>query len=119
MEPDKGASPTKLSDVPQHFLAEFSENKEPRIFFNSRFDSGNMKKVVRNSYDHYSIWTASDAEGSPNEGYPKSWFYFQVGGFRNRKVTFSIHRVHFLWAMVLPILYLGTPQSSISARVPD
>lgn len=39
-------------------------------------DSGNLKKVVRNGYDHYSVWTAADAEGSVNEGYPKSWFYF-------------------------------------------
>jgi hypothetical protein len=35
-----------------------------------------MSKVNRNSYDHYSIWTAVDAEGTPNEGYPKSWFHF-------------------------------------------
>jgi len=35
-----------------------------------------MAKVNRNSYDHYSIWTAADAEGTLNQGYPKSWFYF-------------------------------------------
>jgi hypothetical protein len=35
-----------------------------------------MNKVLKNSYDHYSIWTASDAQGTANEGYPKSWFYF-------------------------------------------
>ena len=59
-----------------------------------------MHKVVRNSYDHYAIWTACDAQGTDNEGYPKSWFYFEVGGFSNRKVSFSVHRVHFLYAMV-------------------
>lgn len=59
-----------------------------------------MSKVNRNSYDHYSIWTAADAEGTPNHGYPKSWFYFEAGGFINRKITFSIHRVHFLWSVV-------------------
>lgn len=64
-----------------------------------------MHEVVRNTYDHYSIWTASDAQGTPNEGYPKSWFYFEVGGFINRKVSFSIHRVHFLYAMVLIHLF--------------
>jgi hypothetical protein len=35
-----------------------------------------MHRVVRSGYDHYSIWTACDAQDSPNEGYPKSWFYF-------------------------------------------
>ena len=70
-------------------------------------DSGNMSRVVKNSYDHYSIWTACDAQGTQNEGYPKSWFYFEVGGFNNRKVTFSIHRVHFLYAMVKHYSYVG------------
>lgn len=59
-----------------------------------------MNRVVRTAYDHYSIWTAYDAQGTDNEGYPKSWFYFRVGGFSNRRVTFSVHRVHFLFAMV-------------------
>ena len=61
MEPEQNIHPTKLSDIPQHCLVEFSEPREPHIFFNSIIDSGNLKKVVRNSYDHYSIWTASDA----------------------------------------------------------
>lgn len=52
---------TLLSDVPQHQFIKFSEPNEPNIFFNSKFDSGNLNKVVRNSYDHYSIWTAADA----------------------------------------------------------
>lgn len=86
--------------MPQHSYVTFSEPKEPNIFFNSKFDSGNLATVHRNSYDHYSIWTAPDAAGTENEGYPKSWFYFEVGGFKNRRVSFSIHRVHFLWALV-------------------
>ena len=28
-----------------------------------------------------------------------------MGGFRNRRVTFSVHRVHFLWALVSDCLY--------------
>lgn len=56
--------------------------------------------VTKNGYDHYSIWTASDAEGTSFESYPKSWFYFETGGFKKKKVSFSVHRVHFLWAMV-------------------
>lgn len=63
-----------------------------------------MHKVVKNAYEHYSVWTASDAQGTVNEGYPKSWFYFEVGGFSNRRVAFSVHRVHFLCALVPPIL---------------
>lgn len=59
-----------------------------------------MHEVVRTTYDHYSIWTASDAQGTANPGYPKSWFYFEVGGFVNRRVNFSVHRLHFLYAMV-------------------
>lgn len=76
MEAQISAEPTRLSEVPHHTLVEFTEPREPRIFFNSKIDSGNLKKVVKSGYDHYSIWTASDAEGSPCEGYPKSWFYF-------------------------------------------
>ena len=60
-----------------------------------------MGEVNRTAYDHYSIWAACDAQGTPNEGYPKSWFYFEVGGFINRRVSFSVHRVHFLYAMVI------------------
>lgn len=59
-----------------------------------------MNRVVKSAYDRYNIWTACDAQGTENEGYPKSWFYFEVGGFMNRKITFTIHRVHFLYAMV-------------------
>jgi hypothetical protein len=101
--------PSILSNIiPQRNRLQFAEPKEPNIFFNSCFDSGNMHKVVRNAYDHYSIWTACDAQGTDNEGYPKSWFYFETGGFESRKVTFSVHRVHFLCALV--------PISSIRQR---
>jgi hypothetical protein len=63
-----------------------------------------MHRVSRTDYYNYSIWTACDAQGTSNEGYPKSWFYFEVGGFVNRKVSFSVHRLHFLYAMVAIIL---------------
>lgn len=104
MEIGKDESCTAKNCLPQRTKFQFSEPREPQIFFNSQFDSGNMAKVVRTGYDHYSIWTACDAEGTDNEGYPKSWFYFEVGGFCNRRVTFSIHRVHFLFAMVRDLL---------------
>lgn len=101
MEPNPTPPPAiNPSVIPQRSRFEFSEPREPRIFFSSAFDSGNMGEVRRTGYDHYSIWTACDAQGTPNEGYPKSWFYFEVGGFINRKVSFSVHRVHFLYAMV-------------------
>jgi hypothetical protein len=101
MENDESQPATSAAKtIPQRARFEFSEPREPSIFFSSDFDSGNMHKVVKTSYDHYSIWTACDAQGTDHEGYPKSWFYFQVGGFSNRKVSFSVHRVHFLYAMV-------------------
>lgn len=87
--------------LPQRSRFSFSEPREPAILFSSDFDSGNMHRVERVAYDHYCLWTASDAQGTSNEGYPKSWFYFKVGGFSNRRVNFSIHRVHFLYAMVI------------------
>lgn len=106
MEPNPNASLfPNPSFIPQRSRFEFSEPREPHIFFNSNFDSGNMGEVKRNAYDHYSIWAACDAQGTPNEGYPKSWFYFEVGGFVNRRVSFSVHRVHFLYAMVIVILF--------------
>ena len=82
------------------------------------FDSGNMKKVHRNSFDHYSIWTANDAEGTQNEGYPKSWFYFRVGGFKDRRIIFSIHRLHFLWALVKLTITLDSQKSFVSSSLP-
>lgn len=62
-EPIFGA---KLSDIPQHTYTEFPGEGDNTIFFNSKFDSGNLKKVTKNGYDHYCIWTACDAEGTPN-----------------------------------------------------
>lgn len=59
-----------------------------------------MHRVTRTDYYNYSIWTACDAQGTSNEGYPKSWFFFETGGYLNRKVSFSVHRLHFLYAMV-------------------
>jgi hypothetical protein len=83
-----------------------------------------MMRVARTAYDHYSLWTACDAQGTDNEGYPKSWFYFEVGGFCNRRVTFSVHRVHFLYAMVShrsfrPNVTRCTDQSTESATRTD
>jgi hypothetical protein len=100
MEIDSLTPPDSSENIPQRRRFEFAEPQEPRIFFNSCFDSGNMHKVIRNAHDHYSIWTACDAQGTANEGHPKSWFYFEVGGFVNRRVAFSVHRVHFLCALV-------------------
>ncbi len=56
----------KLSDIPQHTYVQFPGDTDKPIFFNSKFDSGNLKKVIKNGYDHYSVWTASDAQGTIN-----------------------------------------------------
>lgn len=66
MEIAKDQSCTANNCLPQRTRFQFSEPREPQIFFNSQFDSGNMAKVVRTGYDHYSIWTACDAQGTEN-----------------------------------------------------
>lgn len=75
------------------------------MVLDSNFDSGNMGKATKVNPYQYSLWTASDCEGTDREGYPKSWFYFSVTGFQNSKVTFNIHRIHVLWALVMNILF--------------
>lgn len=112
MEVEKGEPSSQEGTLPQRNRFEFSEPREPHIWLSSQFDSGNMLRAVRTAHDHYSLWTACDAQGTDNEGYPKSWFYFRAGGFLNRKVSFSVHRVHFLYAMVTA--YLPRPNATTS-----
>jgi hypothetical protein len=68
MEKDSETQPTinNSNTIPQRSRFDFTEPREPQIFFNSNFDSGNMHQVVKNAYDHYSIWTAADAQGTSN-----------------------------------------------------
>lgn len=54
------------NNIPQHNIFSFHEQKEGIITFNSCFDSGNMNRVIRQSYDQYHIWTANDAQGTDN-----------------------------------------------------
>jgi hypothetical protein len=51
------------------------------VTINSDFDSGNLSKAIKTHPDQFSLWTATDCEGTDREGYPKSWFYFSVTGF--------------------------------------
>jgi hypothetical protein len=71
------------------------------VTIDSDFDSGNLGKAVKTHPYQFSLWTATDCEGTDREGYPKSWFYFSVLGFQNSRATFNIHRIHVLWALVL------------------
>ncbi len=66
MENESAPKAPPACPIPQRQRFEFSEPREPRIRFSSEFCSGNMHRVVRSGYDHYSIWTACDAQDSPN-----------------------------------------------------
>ncbi|KAL4490339.1 hypothetical protein ABPG72_004378 [Tetrahymena utriculariae] len=96
----------KTTQIPQHNTFEFKlENldgqSEMTVVFNSDFDSGNCGRVIQKSNFEYDIFTSPDRDqGTDQEGYSKSWFYFSVKGFKNgQTIKLNIQQIHILWSL--------------------
>ena len=87
-------------DVFEYFKAPKKKNKQkPRskllipvtentIFFNSRFESGNLDQVYKISDYEYSLYLTPDAN---NENHLTQWFYFSVKNIsKGTRATFTI-----------------------------
>lgn len=60
---------------------------ENTLRFNSKFESGNLKKAIKVSEDEYNLLLDYDAE---TQGYTQ-WFYFSVQNYKpNHRVRFNI-----------------------------
>ncbi|EAR85016.2 zinc carboxypeptidase family protein (macronuclear) [Tetrahymena thermophila SB210] len=96
----------KTTQIPQHNTFEFKlENldgqSEMTVVFNSDFDSGNCGRVIQKSNFEYDIFTSPDRDqGTDQEGYSKSWFYFSVKGFKKEQtIKLNIQQIHILWSL--------------------
>lgn len=85
--------------LPQKNTFQFSEG-ERTIVFSSDFDGGNISRVSRCGANYYQLWTGADCEGTNQEGYSRSWFYFSVTGFKSCKAVFVLNRIQVLWSLV-------------------
>lgn len=79
---------------PQQGLFKFDD-----VYFDSRFDSGNLMLVDQQSPDWYNLWIAPDCYKTPNELKTTAWFYFKVGGVtihnknNGRNIKFTIRNL--------------------------
>lgn len=84
-------SETQPSDPnPQQGLFQFED-----VYFDSRFDSGNLMHVDQVSPDWYNVWICPDCYKTPNQLKTTAWFYFKVGGVKinsknGRTIKFTI-----------------------------
>jgi len=69
----------------QHRLVIPDENS---VFFNARFNSGNLERAIRRSKNVYELYMAQDPH---SDGYFTQWFFFSTRNLkRGQKVTFKL-----------------------------
>jgi hypothetical protein len=75
---------------PQRHYPQVYHLQTPRLrtlFFESRFESGNLRKAARVSEDEYNLWLETDYGTQAHT----QWYYFKVKPFKaGQRVTFSI-----------------------------
>lgn len=83
--------PLKWNENPQQVWKTFDDWG---ITISSRFDSGNLGKVVKVGDNAFDLWLSGDGEPYVEEELYKTWFYFSITGVRpSTTVTFTIRNM--------------------------